>query len=269
MLRSQSLDLLDDELRQIVAEPETDSQVIHHTAMIDRDVIIGDNVKVGPFAVIDEGAEIGDDVEIGAYVYVGPLALIRSGTVLHPHVTIRDRVRIGRNVTINCGSVIGSDGFGFANNSGKNHKIPQVGTVEIEDDVWIGSNVTIDRATIGTTRVRRGAKIDNLAQIGHNVEVGEDTVIGSQVGIAGSTSIGSAAYIGEKVGITGHIEIGDNVTVYPFSGIRKGVSDGLTVMGSPAKPIETEKSLQKLVFELPNIAREFQRLKRRLTAGKK
>ncbi len=240
--------------------------LVHLTATIGRNVSLGRDIRIGPFAVIDEGADIGDGVDIGAYVYIGPMVRIGADSVLHPHVTVRDQVVIGRSVTIGCGSVIGSDGFGFANNSGVNHKIPQVGTVEIEDDVWIGSNVTIDRATIGVTRIRHGARVDNLAQIGHNVEVGEHTVLRSQVGVAGSAVIGSGCEIGEKTGINGHIEIGDNVSVHPFSGLHKAIKSGEKVMGAPARPVENEKSIQAILRELPNIVREFQRLKRKLTA---
>lgn len=267
MLRSPVATLAEVESPRI-SKPAFDSKFVHSTATIAENVSIGDGVRIDAFAVIDEGAEIGDDAQIGAYVYVGPKVRIGAGSVLHPHVTIRDRVRIGSNVVINCGSVIGSDGFGFANNMGRNHKIPQVGTVEIEDDVWIGSNVTIDRATLGVTRVRRGAKIDNLAQIGHNVEVGEETVLRPQVGVAGSTSIGAGCYIGEKTGITGHIEIGKNVTVHAFSGVHRGLGDGENVMGAPAKPVESEKALQKIIWDLPNIVREFQRLRRKFSGTK-
>ncbi len=243
---------------------ELNGRVIHQSATIGKDVSLGRKVKIDAFAVVDEGAEIGAGAHIGAYVYVGPNVTIGAGSVLHPHVTLRDNVRIGRNVVINCGCVVGSDGFGFALNSGVNHKIPQVGTVEIEDDAWIGSNVTIDRATLGVTRVKRGARIDNLAQIGHNVEVGEETVLRSQVGVAGSTSIGAGCHIGEKTGISGHLEIGNNVVVHPFSGIHKGIKDGESVMGTPAKSVENEKTLQKIVRDLPNLVRDFQRLKRKL-----
>ncbi|RJP70801.1 MAG: UDP-3-O-(3-hydroxymyristoyl)glucosamine N-acyltransferase [Candidatus Abyssobacteria bacterium SURF_17] len=239
---------------------------VHPTAVVGKGVKIGKHVRIGAFAVIDEEAELGDDVEIGAHVSIGPLARIGTATVVHPHVAVREHVRIGRNVVINSGTVIGSDGFGFRNGSGVNHKIPQLGIVEIEDDVWIGSNVTIDRATVGATRIRRGARIDNLVQIGHNVEVGENTVVRPQVGIAGSTTIGADSYIGQQVGIINHIAIGRNVTIHPLSGITKGVTDGEHVMGAPAKPIELEKSLQELLGELPCIMKEFQDLRRRLGA---
>ena len=267
MLRSPVATIADDVFQQRV-EPELHGRIIHHTASIGKNVSIGSNVRIDAFAILEDGAEIEDNVEIRAHVYVGPMTRIGSGTVLHPHVSVRERVQIGRNVTINCGSVIGSDGFGFTNNSGLNHKIPQVGTVEIEDGVWIGSNVTIDRATIGVTRVKEGARIDNLAQIGHNVEVGRDTIIMPQAGIAGSTIIGVNCHVGEKAGITGHIEIGNNVTIQPFSGITKGLGDGENVMGLPARPIQTEASLQALVGELPNIVKDIQRLKHKLTAEK-
>ncbi|RJP18260.1 MAG: UDP-3-O-(3-hydroxymyristoyl)glucosamine N-acyltransferase [Candidatus Abyssobacteria bacterium SURF_5] len=236
---------------------------IHYTAVIGKDVVLGKDVVVGPFVVIDNGTEIGDEVEIGPHVSIGQLVKIGSGTVIHPHVSIREKVEIGQNVVINSGTVIGSDGFGFTNSGGKNYKIPQLGTVVIEDDVWIGSNVTIDRATVGATRVRRSAQIHNLVQIGHNVDIGEETIVRPRVGIAGSTTIGSETYVGEQAGIINHIEIGRRVTVHPFSGITKKVGDGESVMGAPARPLEVEKSVQSFLLELPDLARNIQSLKRK------
>jgi UDP-3-O-[3-hydroxymyristoyl] glucosamine N-acyltransferase len=147
--------------------------------------------------------------------------------------------------------------------------VPQVGTVEIEKGAWIGSNVTIDRATIGVTRIRRGARVENLSQIGHNVEVGENTVIRPQVGVAGSTRIGAESYVGEKSGINGHIEIGNDVTIFPFSGIPKGLADGANVMGAPARPVEIEESLQQLVKDLPDIVKDIKRLRQKMVEEKK
>lgn len=269
MLRSPLAEAIDDVFEQTVAFPLQQIGDIHTTATIGKRVILGNNVKIGAFVIIDEGAEIGSDVEIGPHVYIGPLAQVGSRSVIHPHVSIRERVIIREEVTINCGSVVGSDGFGFANSSGINHKVPQVGTVEIEKGAWIGSNVTIDRATIGVTRIRRGAQIENLAQIGHNVEVGEDTVIRPQVGVAGSTRIGAKSYVGEKSGINGHIEIGNDVTIFPFSGIPKGLADGASVMGAPARPVEIEESLQKLVKDLPDIVKDLKRLRQKMTEEEK
>jgi UDP-3-O-[3-hydroxymyristoyl] glucosamine N-acyltransferase len=133
--------------------------------------------------------------------------------------------------------------------------------VEIEDDVYIGANVTIDRATLGVTRIRRAARIENLVQIGHNVEIGEETVIRPRVGVAGSTTIGAETYVGEQAGIVNHIQIGSNVTIHPFSGITKRVGDGQTVMGVPARPLEMETSIQMLVQELPELVKGFQKLR--------
>ena len=265
MMRASSAALAEIEILD-VAQPDMCGRFVHDTATIGENVSIDTNVRIGAFAVIDANVQIGAGVDIGAYVYVGPMVKIGRKSVLHPHVTIRDQVRIGKNVTINCGSIIGSDGFGFANSSGVNHKIPQVGVVDIEDDVWIGSNVTIDRATIGATRIRRGARIDNLAQIGHNVEVGEDTVLRPQVGVAGSATIGASCDIGEKTGIAGHIEIGDDVSVHAFSGIHRPINAGENVMGAPAQPVESERTLQEILRDLPNVIREFQRLKRKLNS---
>lgn len=238
--------------------------LIHHTAVVGNEVKLGNNVLIGAFAVVDDGVEIGDNVEIGPHVAIGPLVKIGAGTIIHPHVSIRERVEIGHNVTINSGSVIGSDGFGFTNESGKNYKIPQLGTVKIEDDVWIGSNVTIDRATVGATKIRRSAQIHNLVQIGHNVEIGEETVVRPRVGIAGSTTIGAESYIGEQAGIINHIEIGKRVTVHPFSGITKKIGDGQHVMGAPARPVEVERSVQTFLLELPELVKDIQQLKKKL-----
>lgn len=237
---------------------------IHYTAVIGKDVKIGSDVVIGAFAVIDDGVEIGDDVEIGAHVAVGPLARIGAGTIIHPQVSVREKVEIGRNVVINSGTVIGSDGFGFANDCGKNYKIPQLGTVKIEDDVWIGSNVTIDRATVGATRIRRSAQVHNLVQIGHNVDIGEETIIRPRVGIAGSTTIGAESYVGEQAGIVNHLEIGNRVTIHPFSGITKKVGDDQNMMGTPARPVEVEKTVQTFLQDLPNLLRDFQHLKKKL-----
>ncbi len=235
---------------------------VHITAVIGDNTVLGEGVRIGPFAFIDDKVEIGDGAEIGPHVSVGQEVKIGAGTTIHAHVTIRERVRIGKNVTINSGSVIGSDGFGFANNCGVNHKIPQMGTVEIEDDVWIGSNVAIDRATLGKTRIGRGARIDNLVQVGHNVDVGAYSIIRSKVGIAGSTTIGAQTYVGEQVGIIGHINIGRGVTIHPFAGITKGLDDGASVMGAPARPVESEQPIQKIIQELPDLMRDFQAIKR-------
>lgn len=267
MLRSPLATTVDDVFEQRVAFPFRKIGNVHPTATIGKRVALGNNVKIGAFAIIDEGAEIGDDVEIGPHVYIGPLARVGSRSIIHTHVSIRERVIIREEVTINCGSVIGSDGFGFANSAGVNHKVPQVGTVEVERGVWIGSNVTIDRATIGVTRIRRRARIENLAQIGHNVEVGEDTVIRPQVGVAGSTRIGARSYVGEKSGINGHIEIGNNVTIFPFSGIPKGLKDGENVMGTPANPVKIEESLQKLVHDLPDIVKDLKLLRKKVNSN--
>jgi UDP-3-O-[3-hydroxymyristoyl] glucosamine N-acyltransferase len=243
------------------------TRLIHYTAVIGKEVKLGRDVIIGAFAVIDDGVVVEDDAEIGPHVAIGPLVKIGSGTVIHPHVSIRERVEIGRNVTINSGSVIGSDGFGFTNNCGKNYKIPQLGTVKIDDDVWIGSNVTIDRATVGATKIKRGAQIHNLVQIGHNVEIGEETIVRPRVGIAGSTTVGAESYIGEQAGIINHIEIGNRVTIHPFSGITKKIGDGQNVMGAPAKPVEVEKSVQAFLLELPELVRDVQQLKKKMIPG--
>ncbi len=191
---------------------------------------------VGAFAYIGDGAHLGKAVKIFPQTYIGRNVEIGDGSIIYPGVKIYDGCRIGARCIIHSGVVIGADGFGFAPAADGYHKIPQIGIVEIADDVEIGANTTVDRATMGATRVGRGTKLDNLIQVAHNAEIGESTVIAAQAGIAGSTKLGSRCMIGGQVGFAGHITVGDNVSIGAQSGIPNNVADGSRVMGYPAVP---------------------------------
>lgn len=199
---------------------------------------VPDDCYVGAFAYIGPGAKIGHNVKIYPQAYIGAGATIGDDTTIYAGVKIYHGCRIGRRCVLHSGAVIGADGFGFAPDAnGVYHKIEQIGIVEIEDDVEIGANTTVDRSTMGRTLIERGVKLDNLIQIAHNVEVGHDTVMASQVGIAGSTKIGANCMFGGQVGIAGHISIGDGTQIAAQSGIPKSVAAGSRIMGSPALPM--------------------------------
>jgi len=209
---------------------------IHPSAIVGSGVRLGEHVSIQPHAVIEDGSQIGDDTVIGAGSYVGHETTIGSACLIYPLVTIRERSRIGSRVIIHSGAVIGADGFGFEMVDGRQQKIQQLGIVQIDDDVEIGANTTIDRARFGRTWVQEGVKIDNLVQIAHNVVIGKNTVIAAQTGIAGSVQIGQRVLIGGQVGVIGHIEIGDGAAIGAQSGIAKTISDGVW-FGSPAVPL--------------------------------
>lgn len=191
---------------------------------------------VGAFAYIGTGAKLGKSVKIFPQTYIGRNVTIGDGTIIYPGVKIYDGCKIGARCILHSGVVIGADGFGFAPTPDGYHKIPQIGIVEIADDVEIGANTTVDRATMGATRVGRGTKLDNLIQVAHNAEIGESTVIAAQTGIAGSTKVGDWCMIGGQVGFAGHINIGNKVTIGAQSGIPNNLADGSRVMGYPAVP---------------------------------
>jgi UDP-3-O-[3-hydroxymyristoyl] glucosamine N-acyltransferase len=208
---------------------------VEQNAVVAKTAKLGQNVYVGSFSYIGENVSIGNNVHIFPNAYIGDNSKIGDGCIIYPGVKIYLDSVIGKNCKFHSGVIIGSDGFGFVPNSENNyHKMPQVGNVVIEDNVEIGSNTTIDRATMGSTIIRKGVKLDNLIQIGHNVEIGENTVIAAQAGVAGSTKIGRDCMIGGQVGIIGHITIGNGVKIAAQSGIGNDVPDGATLQGSPA-----------------------------------
>ena len=198
---------------------------------------IPDDAYIGAFAYVGCNVTLGRGVKIYPHTYVGNNCEIGEGSVLYSGVKIYSGCKVGKRCILHSGSVVGADGFGFAPIDGHYHKIPQLGIVEIGDDVEVGANTTIDRATMGSTKVGSGTKLDNLIQIAHNVEVGNDTVMAAQVGIAGSSKVGSSCRIGGQVGIAGHIRIGDNVEIGAQAGLQRNVKAGSRVIGSPAVDI--------------------------------
>jgi UDP-3-O-[3-hydroxymyristoyl] glucosamine N-acyltransferase len=230
------------------------SAVIHPDAALGACVVIGDHCRIGAGTAIYPGTVLGESVEIGA------------GSTLYANVTVREQCILGDRVIIHSGAVIGSDGFGFApTEEGTYEKIPQRGRVVIEDDVEIGANCAIDRATIGETRVMRGAKLDNLVQIAHNVVVGAHTVIAAQTGISGSTRLGEHCALGGQVGLTGHITIADHTTIGAQSGVPKSITvPGKTYMGYPAREIRTTWRIDAALAQLPELLDEVRRLEQRL-----
>lgn len=233
---------------------------VHPTAIVGDGVKLGQNISIGPYAVLGAGVSIGDNTVIQAHVVIDEGAAIGSDCLIYSNVSIREFCKIGSRVIIHCGTVIGSDGFGYVPVNGRHQKIPQIGIVIIEDDVEIGSNVSIDRARFGATLVGAGTKIDNLVQIAHNVRIGRDCLIISQVGIAGSTHLGDRVTLAGQVGLIGHIKVGNDVTVGAQSGVSKDLEAGQTYFGSPAHPIKTTMEQIVHVRRIPRIAAEVKKL---------
>jgi UDP-3-O-[3-hydroxymyristoyl] glucosamine N-acyltransferase len=220
--------------------PITFAPGVHPSAVVDPSAHLGERVSIQPHAIIEAGAKIGDDTVIGAGSYIGHETVVGSACLIYPRVTIRERSRIGSRVIIHSGAVIGADGFGFEMVDGRHQKIQQLGIVQIDDDVEIGANTTIDRARFGRTWIQQGVKIDNLVQIAHNVVVGKNSVIVAQTGISGSTRVGERVTMAGQVGIVGHVEIADGSVIAAQSGVSKSVPGGVW-FGYPAGPIEEVK----------------------------
>ncbi|MDP2939609.1 MAG: UDP-3-O-(3-hydroxymyristoyl)glucosamine N-acyltransferase [Candidatus Omnitrophota bacterium] len=237
---------------------------VHKTAIIERDVKLGKDISIGPYVIIEDGVEIGERTIIYGGCYIGHHTKIGKDSLIYPNISIRERITIGDRVIIHSGSVIGSDGFGFATVKGAHHKIPQIGTVLIEDDVEIGANVTIDRARFDKTVIGKGTKIDNLVQIAHNVVVGENSIIVAQAGVSGSTVIGKNVILAGQAGLVGHITIGDGAVVAAQAGVTKSVPANTKVSGYPAKPHETAKRVNACVQRLPDLVETIKDLKKRI-----
>jgi UDP-3-O-[3-hydroxymyristoyl] glucosamine N-acyltransferase len=214
----------------------------------------GQQVFIGAFAYLGENVKVGNNTKIYPNAYIGDNVTIGDNTIIHPGVKIYHDCKVGNHVTIHAGTVIGSDGFGFAPQAdGSFKKVPQIGNVVIEDNVEIGANATIDRATIGSTLIKSGAKLDNLIQIAHNVEVGHSTVIAAQAGVSGSTKIGNGVMIGGQAGIVGHIQLGDGAKVNAQSGVSKSIEAGKAVTGSPAHDYTSALRSQAVSRKLPEL----------------
>lgn len=237
---------------------------IHPTAIIGEGTTLGDDLSIGPYTVVGKRCRVGDGTVLMPGVVVGDDVCIGGSCTVHANVCLRERIVLGNRVVIHDGTVVGSDGFGFAPEEGKYYKIPQVGTVVVEDDVEIGANVTIDRATLGETRIKRGAKLDNLIQVGHNCTVGEDTVIAAQTGLSGSTHIGRGVRVGGQVGFAGHMKVGDGAAIGAQSGVSKSIAPGVFVFGYPARPHTEEFRIQAALRRLPQLLKEVKVLKDRI-----
>jgi UDP-3-O-[3-hydroxymyristoyl] glucosamine N-acyltransferase len=238
---------------------------VHPTAVIGAGVLLGADVSIGPFAVIEEDAVIGDRAVVMAQSYVGHRAQLGPDCFLYPQVVVREDCRLGARVVLHSNVTVGADGFGYARNEGTLFKVPQVGNVVIEDDVEVGAGTCIDRATTGTTRIGEGTKIDNLVQVGHNVELGRRVIVAAMSGIAGSTRIADDVTIGAQAGVTGHITIGEGATVASRGGVTKSVPAGAVVSGVlPARPHGIERRIQASIARLPQLVQRILRLEQRV-----
>lgn len=246
---------------KIIIEPG-----IHAAAAVGKDVILGENVAIMAHAVIADHVEIGDNTIIYPHTYIGSEVTIGSDSIIYPSVTVREHCHIGNRAILHCGAVIGSDGFGFITVGGRHQKVPQVGNVIIEDDVEIGANTTIDRATTGSTIVKRGTKIDNLVHLAHNVVVGENCFLVALTGIAGSTKIGNNVTFAGQSGCNGHITIGDNCVFAAKSGAISDVPAGSFYAGFPARPHKEWLRGEAGINKVPDLIKKVRDLEKRLAA---
>ena len=245
--------------------PEFPLKGIDPSASIHPSAVIGKNTAIGKNVVIPAGCKIGSDVKIFHNTVLLEDVEIDDNTIIFQNVSIREKCKIGKRVIIHAGTVIGSDGFGYdMDEQGVFHKIPQIGNVIIEDDVEIGSNVSIDRASLGATVIKKGVKIDNLVQVAHNVIIGENSIVAGQAGIAGSTKIGKNCFLLGQAGVTGHLEIADNVILHPQSGTGKSLAKPGNYFGSPAKEIKEAYKLEAHIRSLPEYADKIKKLEDQL-----
>ena len=244
---------------------------IHATALVDSTAELGAHIKIGPYVVVEEHARIGAGTRIEAFGFVGSHAQVGENCWLHPRVTLYPGTRLRNRVELHAGVVVGGDGFGYVFGEGRHWKFPQAGTVEIEDDVEIGCNTTVDRGSLEETRIGRGVKIDNLVQIGHNVRVGEHSVIAAQTGISGSTVLGKRVSVGGQAGIGDHAYIEDDVNIGGQAGVLVGktIRGGETVWGTPARPLEKFKEQYAWSAKLPRILPELIERVRQLEAERR
>lgn len=230
---------------------------------------IGQNVYIAPFACVADGAEVGDNTVLHPHATVGTSAKVGSDCILYPHATVYHDCRVGNHCILHAGSVIGADGFGFAPSPEGYEKIPQIGIVILEDNVEVGANTCIDRATMGATIIRKGVKLDNLIQIAHNVEVGNHTVMASQVGIAGSTKVGEWCMFGGQTGLAGHIKIGNKVNLGAQSGVPGSIKDGQNLIGTPPMELKAYFKSSAVFRKLPDMYHELNSLKKEIEELKK
>ena len=256
-------------LLQIYESAKPKKSGIDPLASISSKATVGKDVYVGAFAVIGDNAVIGDGCQIYPHAVIGDGVKVGEQCIIYPNVTIYHGCVIGNRVTLHAGSVVGSDGFGFAPSASGYDKIPQIGIVTIEDDVEIGSNTCIDRSTMGSTYVRKGVKLDNLVQIAHNTDIGENTVMSAQVGIAGSTKVGQWCMFGGQVGIAGHITIGNKVFLGAQSGVPSSIGDNQTLIGTPPMEKLPYFKSQAIFQKLPDLYKQIMRLQKEVDELKK
>jgi len=250
---------------ELFFQPYRPGPGIHPTAVVSPSAKIGRHVAVGALTVIGDEAEIGDGTVLFPLVSVFPRVRIGKDCVIYSHVSVREDVRIGARVILHSGVVIGADGFGYIKREDGTHKkIPQTGTVIIEDDVEIGANSAVDRAALGRTIIRRGTKIDNLVQVAHNVEVGENAILAGQVGIAGSSRIGKNVVLAGQVGVADHLNVGDNVIAIAQTGIAQDVPPGAIVAGTPQLDVRDWRKASVLLPRLYDLVKDLKRLKARV-----
>ncbi len=249
-------------LMNLVDKNKPEKSGIDSLSFISSTAVLGDNIYVGAFAYIEENAVIGNNSKIFPHVYIGDNVIIGNNTIIYPGVRIYHNSEIGDNCIIHSGAVIGSDGFGFSKEKNVYHKIPQLGNVIIKDNVEIGANTTIDRAVMDSTIIKSGVKLDNLIQIAHNCEIGENTVMAAQVGIAGSTKIGENCVLGGQVGIGGHITIGKNSQIGAQSGIISNTKEGSEIIGTPAFPVKNFFKSSIIIPKLPDMYKQLSALEK-------
>lgn len=256
-------------LLNLVEQSNPKKKGVEPMSYISEKATLGSDTYVGAFAYIADNAVIGNNAQIYPQAYVGDNVQIGENTIIYAGVKIYAGCKIGNNCIIHAGAVIGSDGFGFAPENGVYNKIPQLGSVIIEDDVEIGANTTIDRAVMDSTIIHKGVKLDNLIQIAHNVEVGENTVMAAQVGISGSTKVGKSCIIAGQVGLGGHIHIGDNSSIGAQSGIISNIKPESQILGSPAIPVKNFFKSSIVFAKLPDMYRQLNEMRKELDEIKK
>mgnify|MGYP000604456735 CR=1 FL=1 len=254
------------DLLQLFYPPTPAPPGIHPTAVVAPDAVVDPTASVGALTVIEAGARVGARVRLHPLVYVGAGVEIGEDSVVYPHAVLRDGVRVGRRVVIHPGAVLGADGFGYVWDGAAHRKIPQVGSVVIEDDVEIGANATVDRATLGQTVVGRGTKLDNLVMVAHNVVIGEHCLLAAQTGIAGSSRLGRGVVMGGQVGVADHVTIGDGAMLGAQSGVASDVAPGEKLVGTYARPVVQFQRIWVAQAQLPDLLRRVRALERRLEA---
>jgi UDP-3-O-[3-hydroxymyristoyl] glucosamine N-acyltransferase len=244
--------------------PVREAPGVHPTAVVAPDAVLGEGVCIHPHAIISAGVRLGARVSVGANCFIGEQTTIGDETRLHPLVTIRERSVIGARVIIHPGAVIGADGFGYDLQKGRHVKIPHSGYVQIDDDVEIGANTTVDRGRFGKTHIAEGVKIDNLVMIAHNVSIGAHSIIVAQTGISGSTSLGSYVTLAGQVGLAGHLTVGDHAVITAQAGLNKDVPAGAVLSGHHAMPMRESLKLEALTRRLPELFRRLKELEDKL-----